>query len=87
MLSGIYTPDSGSIFIHGEQVNIHSPKHAIELGIGMIHQHFKLIDVLTAAENVLLGHSQSVFISNKSRIKSIQNVMEKYGMKLILTKG
>jgi len=86
MLSGIYTPDSGSIFIHGEQVNIHSPKHAIELGIGMIHQHFKLIDVLTAAENVLLGHSQSVFISNKSRIKSIQNVMEKYGMEIDLNK-
>ncbi len=86
MLSGIYTPDSGSIFIHGEQVDIHSPKHAIELGIGMIHQHFKLVDVLTAAENIMLGHTSSVFISNKNRLASIQNVMEKYGMQVDLNK-
>jgi len=86
MLSGIYKPDSGSIFIHGEHVNIHSPKHAIELGIGMIHQHFKLVDVLTAAENILLGNSQSVFISSKNKIKSIKNVMAKYGMEIDLDK-
>lgn len=86
MLSGIYTPDTGSIFIHGEQVNIHSPKHAIELGIGMIHQHFKLVDVLTAAENILLAHKDSIFLSRKSNIKSIQKVMEKYGMEVDLNK-
>jgi len=86
MLSGIYKPDSGSIFIHGEQVNIHSPKHAIKLGIGMIHQHFKLVDVLTAAENILLGNGESVFISSKNKIKSIQDVMKKYGMEVDLDK-
>lgn len=55
MLSGIYRPDSGSIFIDGKPVSIQSPEDAIRLGIGMIHQHFKLVDVHTAAENILLG--------------------------------
>lgn len=48
MLSGFYKPDSGSIFIHNEEVKIHSPKDAIKHGVGMIHQHYKLVDVLTA---------------------------------------
>ena len=86
MLSGIYTPDSGSISIYNENVNIHSPKHAIELGIGMIHQHFKLIDVLTAAENIMLGQKDSFFLSTKHKIKSIENVMKKYGMEFDLNK-
>ena len=55
MLSGIYSPDSGSIFIQGQEVRFASPKDSIALGIGMIHQHFKLVDVLTAKENIILG--------------------------------
>ena len=55
MLSGIYFPDEGQIFIDGKEVVIRSPKDAFDLGIGMIHQHFKLVDVLTAAENIVLG--------------------------------
>ena len=55
MLSGIYFPDEGTISIDGRDVVIRSPKDAFELGIGMIHQHFKLVDVLTAAENIVLG--------------------------------
>ena len=55
MLSGIYFPDEGDIFINGEKVVIRSPKDAFDHGIGMIHQHFKLVDVLTAAENITLG--------------------------------
>lgn len=55
MLSGIYKPDSGSIYLDGKPVSIRSPREAISLGIGMIHQHFKLVDVLTARENILLG--------------------------------
>ena len=47
MLSGIYNPDSGSVFIQGEKVDFASPNDSIAMGIGMIHQHFKLIDVLT----------------------------------------
>ena len=55
MLSGIYHQDSGQILVDGEEVHINSPKDAYALGIGMIHQHFKLVDVLTAAENIILG--------------------------------
>ena len=53
MLSGIYFPDEGQIFVNGKEVMISSPKDAFDLGIGMIHQHFKLIEVLTAAENII----------------------------------
>ena len=49
MLAGIYFPDSGEIFVNGKPVTIRSPKDAFDLHIGMIHQHFKLVDVLTAA--------------------------------------
>ena len=56
MLSGIYQPDAGSIFIEGKPVTIKSPKEAFNHGIGMIHQHFKLVDVFTARENILLGN-------------------------------
>ena len=55
MLSGIYFPDEGHILVNGEEVTIRAPKDAFALGIGMIHQHFKLIPVLTAAENIILG--------------------------------
>jgi simple sugar transport system ATP-binding protein len=55
MLSGIYRPDSGRISVNGHWVSIRSPKEAIAMGIGMIHQHFKLVDVLTARENIVLG--------------------------------
>ena len=55
MLSGIYFPDEGQIEVDGKTVTIGSPKDAFDLGIGMIHQHFKLVDVLTAAENIILG--------------------------------
>ena len=55
MLSGIYFPDEGQIFINGKEAVISSPKVAFSLGIGMVHQHFKLVDVLSAAENIILG--------------------------------
>ena len=55
MIAGIYYPDSGSIFIDGKEVVIKSPKDAFRHKIGMIHQHFKLIDLFTAAENIVLG--------------------------------
>jgi len=86
MLSGIYTPDSGSIEIHGKPVKIHSPRQAFELGIGMIHQHFKLIDVLTAAENILLSEKGSLFLSRKEASKKIQKVMESYGLIVDISK-
>ena len=60
MLSGIYYPDDGQIFINGEEVSIQSPKDAFRYGIGMIHQHFKLVDVFTATENIILGLEEKV---------------------------
>ena len=61
MLAGIYYPDEGQIFVNGEEVTIKSPKDAFDLKIGMIHQHFKLIDVFTAADNVILGEQMPTY--------------------------
>jgi simple sugar transport system ATP-binding protein len=55
ILYGLYQPDSGEIFLNGKKVEIHSPKEAGDLGIGMVHQHFMLVENLTALENVVLG--------------------------------
>src|SRR2546423_3693759 len=55
VLYGLYHPDEGEIRINGEPVRIHSPKDAIERGIGMVHQHFMLIPVMTVTENIVLG--------------------------------
>ena len=54
MIAGIYYPDEGQIFLGEEPVDIRSPRDALRLGIGMIHQHFKLVDVFTALENIAL---------------------------------
>ena len=61
MLSGIYQPDEGEIFINGEKAFIHAPKDAFNYHIGMVHQHFKLVDVFSAVENISLGISKTVF--------------------------
>lgn len=86
MLSGIYTPDSGSIFIHGREVHFHSPKDSIKAGIGMIHQHFKLIDVLTAGENIMLGSEGSFFINEKKQYERIKEMCSRYGLDIDLKK-
>ena len=82
MLSGIYYPDSGAIYAEGKEVVIRSPKDAFDLGIGMIHQHFKLVDVLTAAENIILGLKGSTFINRKKLANEIRDISEKYGFSL-----
>ena len=55
MIAGIYFPDEGHIYVRGQEAVIRSPRDAFDLGIGMIHQHFKLVDVFSAAENIVLG--------------------------------
>ena len=55
VLAGIYKQDAGKVYIEGEEVNINSPKDAYAYKIGMVHQHFKLVDVFTALENISLG--------------------------------
>lgn len=78
MLSGIYRPDSGSIIVDGKAQSFSSPSDPIALGIGMIHQHFKLIDVLTAKENIILGQKGNFFIKGKMLTKEIRAISDKY---------
>lgn len=80
MLSGIYFPDEGQIFINGKEAVIASPKDAYKFGIGMVHQHFKLIDVLTATENIILGQKGRLNI--KAASKKIQEICQKYGFEV-----
>lgn len=80
MLSGIYFPDEGQIFINGKEVLIKSPKDALDLGIGMVHQHFKLIDVLSATENIILGLEGKLNIKEASR--KIEKICSKYGFEV-----
>ena len=61
MISGIYFPDHGQIFVDGKEVVIRSPKDAFDLKIGMIHQHFKLVDVFSATENIVLGYDDGKY--------------------------
>ncbi len=83
MLGGIYYPDEGSIAINGEDVTIASPKDSFRYGIGMIHQHFKLIDVFTAAENIVLGLEGEKGKLNKEAIhKVIREISDRYGFEI-----
>ena len=77
MLSGIYFPDEGDIYINDEKVVIRSPKDAFAHGIGMIHQHFKLVDVLTATENIILGLEGKLDL--KAASEKIRQICETYG--------
>lgn len=79
MLSGIYFPDYGEIYVKGEEVTIRSPKDSFALGIGMIHQHFKLVDVLTAAENMVLGLDGKVTVNRREISKKVGELAQKYG--------
>ena len=80
MLSGIYFPDEGQIFINGKEEIIKSPKDAFRLGIGMVHQHFKLIDVLSATENIILGLPGKLNIKEASA--KIEEICKKYGFEV-----
>ena len=82
MLSGIYKPDSGSIYVDGKQVTINSPEDAKKLGIGMVHQHFKLVDVFSAADNIWLGDEHSGPILKKDRYTIIHDMAQKFGFEL-----
>ncbi len=77
MIAGIYYPDEGQIYIDGREEVIQSPKDALKLGIGMVHQHFKLIDVLTAAENIVLGLEGRLNL--KEATNKINEICSKYG--------
>ena len=85
MIYGIYYPDSGHIFVDGKEVTIRSPRDSFELGIGMVHQHFKLVDVLTAAENIILGLPGKQMLNMKKVTGEIQALLDRYGFDLDLS--
>lgn len=81
MLSGIYHPDSGSIFIGGREVSINSPVDSRNLGIGMIHQHFKLVDVFSAMDNIVLGTVEKR-IKPKLLKEKIEDICKSVGLEI-----
>lgn len=81
MISGIYFPDEGQIFIDEKEAVIASPKDAFSYKIGMIHQHFKLVDVFSAAENIVLGLDEGKY-NLKASTEKIRKISEQYGFEL-----
>ena len=82
MISGIYYPDEGQILVDGKEVSIQDPKDAFNCGIGMIHQHFKLVDVFTAAENIILGLPGSALLDRAAVSAKVLAISEKYGFSI-----
>lgn len=78
ILSGIYNPDIGLIEIKGTYVNFDTPKQAIKHGIGMIHQHFKLVDVMTASENIVLGRKLPFFLNKKKISAKVKEISQHF---------
>ena len=79
MLAGIYFPDEGKILVNGEPTTIASPKDAFACGIGMIHQHFKLVDVFTATENIILGLDEPGRMNIPEATRKVKEICDKYG--------
>ena len=86
MLSGIYFPDEGKIYINGKQVSISSPMDAFALKIGMVHQHFKLIDVFSCLENIVLGIKDKEKADMRKAALAVNEICNKYGFELNLAK-
>jgi simple sugar transport system ATP-binding protein len=83
ILYGLYQPDEGEIWIRGEKVDIHDPNDAIQRGIGMVHQHFMLVPVMTVTENVMLGIEEKrngIFLDRATVAKRIREISEQYGL-------
>ena len=81
MLSGIYQPDAGEIFKDEEQIYIHSPREAYEYGIGMIHQHYKLIEVFSATQNIILGLNDGKMDLSVAE-KKVKEICDRYGFEI-----
>lgn len=82
VLFGLYQPEAGTIKVRGEEVNISDPNKANDLGIGMVHQHFMLVENFTVAENIILGSEPTKFgtINIKAAAKKVQQLSEQYGL-------
>ncbi|MBQ9940145.1 MAG: ABC transporter ATP-binding protein [Clostridia bacterium] len=86
MLSGIYQPDGGTIKVNGKVVHISSPEDSKKFGIGMIHQHFKLVELFSGIDNVLLGSSKQEFFLRKKRINTVNQAVKDFGLSVDLSK-
>ncbi|MCF0136257.1 MAG: ATP-binding cassette domain-containing protein, partial [Lachnospiraceae bacterium] len=86
VLFGLYQPEEGEIRKDGEKVTINSPNDATALHIGMVHQHFKLVDVFTVLDNIILGAEETRmgFLQKKNARKKVSELSEKYGLKVDL---
>ncbi len=82
MVSGIYYPDNGQIYIDGKEVTISSPKDAFNYKIGMVHQHFKLVDVFNATENIILGLEDEKGFDLPKYVQKIKEITDQYGFEL-----
>lgn len=82
MIAGIYYPDEGEIFVNGEPALIRSPKDAFRYHIGMIHQHFKLVDIFTATENIILGIDDGEKYNLKKAAARVLEITERYGFEI-----
>ena len=83
IISGLYAPEEGSVYINGEEVVIKSPQDSLKLGVGMVHQHFKLVDVFTATENILLGLDKKEYKeSSKNVVEKVKEMCDMYGFEL-----
>jgi simple sugar transport system ATP-binding protein len=85
VLYGLYQQDEGEIYVRGEKVRIQEPNDAIDLGIGMVHQHFMLVQVFTVTENVMLGMEstrQAGFLDRETAARRIREISDKYGLEV-----
>jgi simple sugar transport system ATP-binding protein len=82
ILYGLHTPDEGAVFVNGEPVEIHHPDDAIELGIGMVHQHFKLVPSFTVAENIMLGMELTAggWLRKKDEVEEVRALADRFGL-------
>ena len=82
VLFGLYQPTEGDIYVRGQKVKIESPSQAVKLGIGMVHQHFMLVEAMTVFENIILGDTRSkgIFIDRNARKEEILELSRKYGL-------
>ncbi|RYD02032.1 hypothetical protein N752_26635 [Desulforamulus aquiferis] len=83
VLSGLYRPDSGEIFISGQKYSFKSPRESIDAGIGMVHQHFKQVETFSVAENMILGSHKSKFLVNAKSVENeIRDLSRGYGLEV-----
>lgn len=86
ILSGVYSPDGGVIEIHGKEVKFNSPKDAIRAGVGTIYQHFKLVEAMTARDNIILGFTTGVFQGKNKTDAKVKEICDRIGLEIDLDK-